>query len=409
MKDNNQLANDTAQRVARASYGKLIAFLAKRTQDVAAAEDALSEAFAAALDDWPRAVPDNPEAWLMAAAKRKIIDSARKRQTRSEGERHLVLLQEELDAVSASSADIPDERLGLMFACAHPAIDAEIRSPLMLQAVLGLDAAAIASAFLITPAAMGQRLARAKQKIKKAGISLRVPETTEMTERLDGVLEAVYAGFAQGWNEASALTEEAIWLGRVVVSLLPEQPEVLGLLALMLFLHSRRRARRTAEGDYVPLSEQDEKRWYDAEISEAENLLHRASAYNSIGRYQLEAAIQSVHTSRRFTGVTDWLVIAQLYDGLYEITHSPVVAINRAVAIAELHGPYAALATMKPFENHLQFSTFQPYHAVRAELLSRSGAICEAIDAYNLAIGLSVDEAVRQYLLGKRAVLVKAN
>ena len=409
MKDDNQLANDTAQRVARESYGKLIAFLVKRTRDVAAAEDALSEAFAAALDDWPRAVPDNPEAWLMAAAKRKIVDSVRKRQTRSEGEKHLVLLQEELDAVSASSTDIPDERLGLMFACAHPAIDAEIRSPLMLQAVLGLDAAAIASAFLVTPAAMGQRLARAKQKIKKAGISLRIPETTEMAERLDGVLEAVYAGFAQGWSEASALTEEAIWLGRVVVSLLPKQPEALGLLALMLFLNSRRRARRTAEGDYVPLSEQNEKLWYDAEISEAEKLLHRASAYDAIGRYQLEAAIQSVHTNRRFTGVTDWPVVARLYDGLYEITHSPVVAINRAVAIAELQGPVAGLAAMKPFESHAQFSTFQPYHAVRAELFSRSGSIYEAIDAYNLAIGLSVDEAVRRYLLGKRAALVTAN
>jgi RNA polymerase sigma-70 factor, ECF subfamily len=409
MRDDSQLAIDTAQRVARESYGKLIAFLAKRTRDVAAAEDAMSEAFAAALSDWPRAVPDNPEAWLMAVAKRKIIDNARKQQTRSAGEKHLVLLQEEFDAMSASSADIPDERLGLMFACAHPAIDADIRSPLMLQTILGLDAAAIASAFLTTPAAMGQRLARAKQKIKLAGISLRVPETTELAERLDGVLEAIYAGFAQGWSEVPALAGEAIWLGRVVVSLLPREPEALGLLALMLFLHSRRAARQTAAGDYVPLSDQDEKLWRDAEINEAENLLHRASTFDVIGRYQLEAAIQSAHTTRRLTGRTDWTVIARLYDGLFALTGSPVVAINRAVAIAEVQGPEAGLAVMPSLEAHVRFKTYQPYHAVMSELLSRAGATHQAIEAYDLAIGLSVDSAVRRYLLGKRAALVTEN
>jgi RNA polymerase sigma-70 factor, ECF subfamily len=407
MLDRARLANDTAQQVARESYGRLIAFLAKRTRDVAAAEDALSEAFAAALVDWPKSgVPANPQGWLMTVAKRKLIDGARRRQTSAAGEQHLTLMQEELDAMQAAPIAIPDERLGLMFACAHPAIEADIRSPLMLQAILGLDAAAIASAFLVTPAAMGQRLARAKQKIKLAGIPLQVPEATELADRLDGVLEAIYAVFGQGWSELSGLAEEAIWLGRVVVSLLPEEPEALGLLALMLFLHSRRNARQTLEGHYVPLNEQDVQLWNDGQINEAESLLHRASAFHVIGRYQLEAAIQSAHTTRRLTGRTDWKMIAQLYDGLFQITDSPVVGINRAVVIAEIEGPEAGLAAMPALAAHPQFKTYQPYHAVRAELLSRSGLVGEAIDAYDLAIGLSVDNAQREHLLCRRKLIV---
>ena len=207
-----------AQKVARASYGKLIAYLAKQTRDVAGAEDALSEAFASALVDWPnKGVPENPEAWLMAVAKRKIIDASRRKRSGEASTDHLQLMAEELEAMASQERHIPDERLALMFACAHPAIDPSIRSPLILQTVLGLDAVDIGSAFLVSPAAMGQRLARAKNKIKVAGIPFRVPERAELGERLDAVLEAIYAAYTKGWNDPANvqnnLAEEAIWLG----------------------------------------------------------------------------------------------------------------------------------------------------------------------------------------------------
>ena len=236
------------------------------------AEDALSEAFASALEHWPtRGVPDNPEGWLVVAARRRMLDSARRRRGAEAASDALAMIGEELDDAAASEGPIPDRRLALMFACAHPAIDEAIRAPLMLQTILGLDAAAIASAFLVSPAAMGQRLARAKSKIKLAGIPFRIPETDELAERLGAVLEAIYAAFAHGWAEAFAddprgrnLAEEAIWLGRVVVALAPEEPEALGLLALMLYADSRRAARRDGSGRYVPLSEQNPALWSEA-------------------------------------------------------------------------------------------------------------------------------------------------
>ena len=251
-------ARDLAEQVARRSYGKLVAFLAARTRDVAAAEDALSDAFASALADWPRnGCPQNPEAWLMTVARRKFLDTAR-------SHRREIYSDEIADTTAAieagvDAAEIPDRRLGLMFACAHPAIDRAIRAPLMLQAILGLDAARIASAFLISPATMSQRLVRAKNKIRHAGIPLDTPDRGELRNRLDTVLEAIYAAFAEGWIDAAGtdvarrdLAEEAIYLGRLVTELLPDEPEGLGLLALMLHAESRRRARRTSDGEIRP-------------------------------------------------------------------------------------------------------------------------------------------------------------
>src|SRR5579864_4779035 len=247
----DERARSTADAVARRSYGKLVAFLSARTRDVAAAEDALSEAFASALDDWPRnGVPANPEGWLMTVARRKIIDGFRGQQRDETASQELQVMAEGLEA-AVGNAEIPDQRLALMFACAHPAIDAGIRAPLMLQTVLGLDASVIASAFLVAPATMGQRLVRAKSKIKQAGVPFRIPEKEELPERLDAVLAAIYAAFAEGWIDAAGtdmvrrdLAEEAIFLGRVVTDLLPEEPEALGLLALMLHAEARRLARR---------------------------------------------------------------------------------------------------------------------------------------------------------------------
>ncbi len=402
----DQLVHDIAQKVARASYGKLIAFLAKQTRDVAGAEDALSEAFAAALAGWPqKGVPDNPEAWLMAVAKRKIIDAARRRRSGEASVDHLQLMAEELEAMASKERSIPDERLALMFACAHPAIEPGIRSPLILQTVLGLDAADIGSAFLVSPAAMGQRLARAKNKIKVAGIPFRVPERAELGERLDAVLEAIYAAYTKGWNDPANvqnnLASEAIWLGRLIVELLPHEAEALGLLALMLFLQSRRGARRGLSGEFVPLSDQDPLLWDGDMIDEAERLLRRAGEMGVIGRYQLEAAIQSAHAARRVAGVTAWDAIVALYEGLYRITASQVVAINHAVALAEVKGPEAGLAALPELSANPELMEFQPYWAARAELHSRAGLLGDAAEAYGMAIGLESDPQLRNFLLAK--------
>lgn len=404
-------ARDLAEQVARRSYGKLVAFLAARTRDVAAAEDALSEAFAAALADWPRnGCPQNPEGWLMTVARRKFLDAVRSTQRETPTDE----IEDTSRAVAEvpDAADIPDRRLGLMFACAHPAIDAITRAPLMLQAVLGLDASRIASAFLISPATMSQRLVRAKNKIRQAGIPLEIPERSQLQARLDTVLDAIYAAFSEGWIDAAGadiarrdLAEEAIYLGRVVVQLLPEEPEGLGLLALMLHAEARRAARRNAAGEYVPLAMQDPALWDRPMIDEAEALLRRASAANAIGRYQLEAAIQSAHAARVRTGQSDWSAILQLYDALFALSGSPVAALNRALAIAELHGPDAAMIELDQIAGDSRLAEYQPYWAARAELLARMHARKEARHAYEIAIGLERDPSIRRFLEERRDLI----
>jgi RNA polymerase sigma-70 factor, ECF subfamily len=405
-------ARAAAEAVARASYGKLVAYLSARTRDVAAAEDSLSDAFAAALVDWPEnGIPNSPEGWLLTVARRKSIDVARRRRTSTEAADQLKIMAEELEAAAAVS-DIPDQRLALMFACAHPAIDAPIRAPLMLQTVLGFDAATIASAFLVAPATMGQRLARAKNKIRQAGIPFRIPERADLAERLDAVLAAIYAAFAEGWTDPGGtdarrrnLAEEAIWLGRLIVTLLPEEPEALGLVALMLFAQARRNGRRDRNGDYVPLAEQDIASWDAQLIEEAEAQLRRAGAMRMIGRYQLEAAVQSAHVVRRLTGAADWAAIERLYGALLALTGSPVVAINRAVALAETQGAAAGLAALDALADDARLAEYQPYWAARAGLLARIGDSVEADRAYERAIGLESDPAVRRFLQQRRAEL----
>lgn len=400
-----------ADAVARRSYGKLVAFLAARTQDVAAAEDALSDAFTSALVKWPvNGCPSNPEAWLLTVARRKLIDGARRRRTADTAAGWVQLLGEGLDA--AADAEIPDHRLALMFACAHPAIELAIRAPLILQAVLGLNAAAIASAFLMSPAAMGQRLVRAKTKIRQAAIPFRIPEREELPGRLETVLDAIYAAFTEGWADPGGtdlarrdLAEEAMFLGRLVTEVLPEEPEALGLLALMLHAEARRRARRNAEGEYVPFAEQDPTLWDSQMIDEAEALLRRASALGSIGRFQLEGALQSAHVYRRRTGEVNWSEVVQLYDGLLALSGSPVVAINRALAVAELRGAGAALEEMQPVTADVRLTEYQPYWAARAELLAKAGAPAEARRAYEIAIGLERDPAVRRFLALRQSAL----
>jgi RNA polymerase sigma-70 factor (ECF subfamily) len=410
--EGGEQARGTADLVARRSYGKLVAFLVARTRDVAAAEDALSEAFAVALADWPlKGCPANPEAWLLTVARRKLIDVFRGRRRDELASQQLRIMAEWM-ATAATAAAIPDQRLALMFACAHPAIDASIRAPLILQAVLGLDAKTIASAFLTSPAAMSERLVRAKEKIRQAGIPFRVPEREELPGRLGAVLDAIYAAFTEGWTDPAGadvirrdLTEEAMFLARLASELLPQEPEALGLLALMLHAEARRRARRQQYGEYVPLAEQDPASWDAPMMAEAEALLRRAGAMGAIGRYQLEAALQSAHVYRCRTGNANWPAVVQLYDALYALVGSPVVAINRALAIAEVDGADAALQAMPRVEDDARLAEYQPYWAARAELLAKTGAYDEARRAYEIATGLERDPAVRRFLQRRQSAL----
>jgi RNA polymerase sigma-70 factor (ECF subfamily) len=405
--DGGQLARETAETVARRSYGKLVAFLAARIRDVAGAEDALSDAFAAALSDWPLSgIPARPEAWLLTVARRRMLDGIRRRRTAEDAQDHLLLMTE---LAETDAAPVPDDRLGLMFACAHPAIEASIRAPMILQTILGFDAATIASAFLVAPATMSQRLVRAKTKIKEAGIPFHRPEQDELGDRLDAVLAAIYATFSEGWSDPEgtetrrrSLAEDGIWLGQLVASLMPNEPEALGLLSLMLHAEARRGARRDADGEYVPLAEQDPSQWNAPMIEAAEAVLFQAGAIGRIGRYQLEAAVQSAHVERRKTGRTDWKAIEQLYGALSAITGSPVVAINRAIAITEAQGPAAGLKALDMLSGDARLAEYQPYWAARAGLLARAGVAADAAHAYDRAIGLEADPAVRRFLQKRR-------
>jgi predicted RNA polymerase sigma factor len=394
------------EAAARDSYGRLLAFVAARTRDVAAAEDALGDAFVAALTAWPRdGVPDNPAAWLLTAARRRLIDRARADdRIRTAADRVLELLP---DKPTGESEPFPDERLTLLFVCAHPAIDPAVHTPLMLQAVLGLDAATIARAFLVQPATLGQRLVRAKAKIRDTGVAFEVPDGPELPRRLDAVLGAIYTAFGHGWEDAAGvdakargLAEEAVWLARVLVGRMPDEPEARGLLSLMLHCEARRHARRSPAGDYVPLSEQETTRWTAPLIAEAERELSGAAAHGRPGRFQLEAAIQSVHADRAVTGVTDWGAVAAFYDLLVRLAPTLGAQVGRAAAVGEARGPEAGLAVLEEIDR-AAVTAYQPYWAVRAHLLERANRP-EAAVAFDRAIELAEDEAVRQFLRTRR-------
>jgi predicted RNA polymerase sigma factor len=405
-----QSIHRTIERVARESYGRLVAYLSSHTRDVASAEDALSDALVKALTTWPRdGVPQNPEAWLLTTARRSFIDLVRHRQVAEASEPTLALLREESTEPNMTlSTDFPDDRLKLMFVCAHPAIDPAMHTPLMLQTVLGLDAARIAGAFLISPATMGQRLVRAKTKIRDAGIQFEIPQERELPQRLEAVLEAIYAAFGVGWDAMAGadqrgreLAEEAIWLARVLLQLMPEEAEVHGLLALMLHCEARRAARRGPNGQYIPLSEQDAQQWSWSLIEEAERHLVEASTRGRTGRFQLEAAIQSVHAERVRSGRTEWAAIMMFYEQLIRISPTLGTRTGYAAAAAEAKGPEAGLAVLDAIAPE-DVSAYQPYWAVRAHLLQRLGKTPEAAYAFDRAIGLAEDPAVRQFLLQSR-------
>jgi predicted RNA polymerase sigma factor len=399
----------TIERVARESYGRLVAYLSVHTRDVASAEDALGNALVAALETWPRdGVPQNPEAWLLTTARRSFIDLVRHRQVAEASEPTLALLSEESKDMTLSP-EFPDERLKLLFVCAHPAIDPAMHTPLMLQTVLGLDAARIAHAFLISPPTMGQRLVRAKTKIRDAGIRFEIPQEGELPQRLDAVLEAIYAAFGIGWDDMAGvdqrgrdLAEEAIWLARVLLHLMPGEPEVYGLLALMLHCEARRAARRGPDGRYVPLSDQDCQKWSLPFMEEAERHLAEASTRGRPGRFQLEAAIQSVHAERARGDGIQWNAIVMFYEELIGISPTLGTRTGYAAAVAEAKGAEAGLAALDAIDPD-DISDYQPYWAVRAHLLQRLGKTPEALDAVDRAIGLTEDPAVRQFLLQRRS------
>lgn len=403
-------AHDAIEAVARTAYGRLVAYLAARSGDVAAAEDALSDAFAAALHRWPTdGVPEKPEAWLLHAARNRMIDAARHNQVRQKSEPLLQLLADEAENVAAVQPNFPDERLKLLFVCAHPAIEAAARTPLMLQTVLGLAAARIASAFLVSPAAMGQRLVRAKTKIRDAAIPFRVPDQPEWAERLSFVLDAIYSAYTAGWESLidtgsthSALAGEAIAIGRTLVQLMPAEPEARGLLALMLHCEARRAARYTREGEFVPLDQQDTALWSRPTIDEAEQHLRAAAAFASTGRYQLEAAIQSLHAHRAVTGMIDWQEIALLYEGLVRLAPGVGARVGRAVALAQAGEVSAGLVALDEIPAE-RAADYQPWWAARGHLLVRLQRTAEAEHAFIRAASLTEDPALRAYLLKRAA------
>jgi predicted RNA polymerase sigma factor len=392
------------EAVIRRSYARLISYLSARSGDVASAEDALADAFLAALRTWPAdGVPSKPEAWLLHAARRRLIDRARLEHTRDANADALRRTLTEAEELSTAMA-FPDERLKLLFVCAHPAIDPRVHTPLMLQAVLGLDAEAIAAAFLTPKATIGQRLSRAKAKIRATRIAFEVPCGAELSSRLFAVLEAIYAAYGRGWDHVdgadparSSLSEEALWLARMVVELLPEEPEAMGLLALMLYCEARRATRRTSAGEYVPISAQNPQLWDGTKLAEAERLLTRAASLRRPGRFQLEAAVQSAHVARRRGGDVDWLAIATLYEGVIRVAPTFGALLGRAASVAMARGPAAGLALLDAIPVGA-VETHQPYWAARAHLLLELGRLGEAASAFDEAIRLTEDDAVRRFL-----------
>lgn len=397
-------AKARAAQVARASYGRLLAILSARSGDIIAAEDALADAFRLALEHWPeRGIPENPEGWLVATAKNRVIDMKR-REARSPTINVEVL--PDIEAAFPEDEEIPDRRLALMFICAHPAIDAGVHTPLMLQTVLGFEAADIGRSFLISPTAIAQRLVRAKRKIKEANIPFHVPERHEMGERIEAVLEAIYGAYALDWlsdPDARDMTGEALYLANLLATLLPDEAEVHGLAALIGFAHARRKA-RLQDGAFVPLHEQDQALWDAAMIAQAEQRLTDAAKLKKMGRFQLEAAIQAVHANRAEGGAMNWMAILHLTEGLCKFWPTMGALTNRAALIGEVFGAEAGLAAVSLIVNG-DGAAFQPAHATRAHLLARKGDTTNAAVAYEKAISLTTEPAVRRWLQRQRAKL----
>ena len=390
----------SVERVFREEHGRAVAVLVRVFGDIDVAEEAVQDAFAVALERWPReGVPPSPAGWIITTARHRAIDRLRREASRADRQAQAALLHaaHEPEDEPDEEGPVRDERLRLIFTCCHPSLARGAQVALTLRLLGGLTTAEIARAFLVPEPTMAQRIVRAKAKIRHAGIPFRVPSEADLPERLAAVLAVVYLVFNEGYTASSGdrlvredLCAEAIRLGRILARLMPDEPEVLGLLALMLLTESRRAARTTPGGALVPLADQDRALWDRALIEEGQALVRRCLRRDQPGPYQLQAAIAAVHSDPP----TDWAQIVQLYDQLLAMTPSPVVALNRAVAVAELHGPEPALALVEA----LELESSHRFHAIRADLLRRLGRTDEAATAYRAAIERADNAAERDFL-----------
>ncbi|MFG2549257.1 RNA polymerase sigma factor [Streptomyces sp. NPDC048581] len=396
------MAATDVEDVFRAEYGRAVAVLVRFLGDIDLAEEAVQDAFTTALRSWPETgVPPSPAGWIITTARNGAIDRLRRESKRDERHAQATLLH--APGPLPEEGPVRDERLRLIFTCCHPALAVQARVALTLRLLGGLTTAQIARAFLVPEPTMAQRLVRAKAKIRNAGIPYRVPRDADLPDRLNGVLAVVYLIFNEGYGGSPDLCAEAVRLGRVLAELMPDEPEVTGLLALMLLVESRRPARQDADGALVPLPEQDRDRWDRDLIGEGQALVRRCLRRNRPGPYQIQAALQAVRSDAPSAEATDWGQILRLYDQLMALAPSPVVALNRAVAVAEVEGPRHALDLV----DALDLDGYHVFHAVRADLLRRLGRDAEALRAYEAAVALTRSPAERAFLQRRMRTLTR--